>query len=693
MNVWKRAACAALLGLPVTGRGQAIDNVADAAIEEIVVTGRTVDTSSERVEVKRRILIDSAVALKAIPGANVNANGPITGIAQYRGMFGWRVATDIDSMGIVSGGPNAMDAPLSYVSPMLTRDIVVERGIAGVAAAPESIGGHISATLDRGEFGGKRFGLSGEAGTRYSDNGDVRTSAGRLTLADRRQRFSAIAERDTGNDISTPAGTIRPSGLKRKRYDLSWGLDSGAQRLLVYAGGLDTKDTGTPSLPMDIRFIDTHLYGLQLDASLSPGFKLEGRLGHNDVDHLMDNFTLRDAPMAMAWRQNLAHGSGTQYRWALSIDRGDFGFHVGVDGNRARHGAVISNPNRAAFRVDNFNRVRRDVAGLFAEVSVSRDTSRLALGLRYKRVRANAGTVAAAGMPEPMGGMVALLADAFNAADRKLRWDSVDAVLKYRYQPSASTHWLLEFGSKTRAPSYQELYLWLPLEATGGLADGRSYLGDLGLRQERSNEVVAGLTSDLGRVSLSPQVFFRRVHHYIQGIPSANAAANRVATMMGGAPALQFANVDAEISGADLAWRAQLGGRVFLDGVASYVRGKRTDLDDNLYRLAPLNGSVGMTYEAENWSLNPEVVYYAEQQKVSSYNGEEPTPAYTLVNVLLRWTPIASLEFEFTMNNVLDKSYQDHLAGINRVAGSDMLIGERLYGPGRTFSLGVLWRF
>ena len=39
---------------------------------------------------------DSAELLKRIPGANNNANGVITGIAQYRGMYGDRVSVKLD---------------------------------------------------------------------------------------------------------------------------------------------------------------------------------------------------------------------------------------------------------------------------------------------------------------------------------------------------------------------------------------------------------------------------------------------------------------------------------------------------------------------------------------------------------------------------------------------------------------------
>src|SRR5210317_128820 len=102
----------------------------DEDVDEVVVIGQTVPTSIATVEVDREIMVDTAVALKDIPGANVNANGPVTGIAQYRGMYGDRVSVVIDHLGVISGGPNAMDAPLSYVSPMITEELAVTRGIA-----------------------------------------------------------------------------------------------------------------------------------------------------------------------------------------------------------------------------------------------------------------------------------------------------------------------------------------------------------------------------------------------------------------------------------------------------------------------------------------------------------------------------------------------------------------------------------
>ncbi len=694
MNTWQAAPVAALLFLPVIVWGQEEKTDDDLQIsDEIIVLGRSVATTSARIEVEREMLVDSATVLKDIPGANVNSNGLITGIAQYRGMYGDRVSVAVDQLGIISGGPNAMDTPLSYMSPMITEELVVERGIASVSSAPESIGGFINTKLARGGFGDGDFGLSGTLGTRYADNGDVGTSAGRLTLANDRHRLSLVAELDEANDVSTPEGKIRPSRLDRERYDLSYAFAGEGNGLLLFAGMLDTTDTGTPALPMDIRYIDSEMFGLQFNARLTEALTVEGRFAYNDVAHLMDNFGLRQAPAPMRHRQNLTHGSGSQFHVAGLFELGSSELRVGVDGIMADHDSVITNPNMAMFRINNFTNIRRDVFGMFVEWGLEHDSSNLELGLRYKEVDTEAGIVGANGMPDPMGARVGMLADAFNSADRSRNWDAVDAVLKYRHMLSERTEWIVEVGSKTRAPSYQELYLWLPLQATGGLADGRTYIGDLDLEEERSNEIVVGLSSNVGRVSLSPQVFFRAVDNYIQGTPSTDSLANQVSTMMSGAPALQFSNVDAEIWGADIAWKIDLNADWFLDGVASYSRGKRTDVNDNLYRLAPFNASLGLTYASESWSVKPELVVYARQNKVSTYNDEQTTRGYELVNVAFSWDPLESLRVEARIDNLLDETYQDHLVGINRATGSDIPVGDRLYGAERTFSAGLIFSF
>ncbi len=686
MNLPFGVACLSLVIFASTAAAQGPDE----PIDEIVVAGHTISTDKVDIAVDQELLVDTAVALKNLPGANVNSNGMLTGIAQYRGMYGDRVAVTIDNHSIISGGPNVMDAPLSYVSPMITEALTLERGIASVSSGPETIGGHVNARIARGDFGEAQFGANGMLGSRYSDNGDLATIAGRLTLSDASHRASFIAEHDNGHNVDTPAGDIRPSMLDRRRYDASYAYTNGEDHFALFVGKLDTEDSGTPALPMDIRYIDTSLAGTHFLYQASDRFKLEGALSVNEVNHGMDNFTLRGAPMPMAFRQNHAQGEGTTARLAGSFEFTNSSLEIGANANRGKHDSVITNPNNAAFRVENFVDVRRDLAALFAEWSIRMASSEIELGLASKHVNTEAGKVSISGMPVAAPGM---LANVFNNSDRKLSFSDLDTVVKLRRRTDKNLMWSVELARKSRAPSYQELYLWLPLQASGGLADGRSYVGGLNLESERSTEINIGVTAVVGRLHLSPQVFFKSVDGFIQGVPAIDATANMVSMMMTGLPALQFANTDAEIFGADIAWNMELSGGFRLDGVVSYARGKRTDVADNLYRLAPPNASIGLAYASTSWSADARLIAYATQSNVAVFNSEKKSSAYELLDLGFSWLATESLRIEGQVRNAFDIRYQDHLAGVNRAALSDIAVGERIFGAGRTITAGLVYTF
>lgn len=662
----------------------------DRPVDEIVVGGNAITSNSMEHKVEDQLLVDTASILKQVPGANVNSNGTITGIAQYRGMYGDRVAVTIDNHGIVSGGPNAMDAPLSYVSPMITDAILIERGIASVSSAPESIGGHVNSRLARGDFGADDFSLSGFVGSRYTTNGNLSTTAGRLTVSDASHRFSLISEFDNGNDIDTPSGTIRPSAVDRERYDLSYAYTDGTNHVAVFAGRLDTTDSGTPALPMDIRYIETDLYGSHFLYEVSSAVSIDGRVSANDVDHVMDNFALRENGNPMMYRQSYTTGSGGSAALSAVFELDSSVLRVGSHFSTAEHDATITNPNNAQFRIANFADVERDLVSLFGEWSVERGTSALEIGLSLRRVETSSGDVGASGV---MGNGLGELADAFNAADRDLTFDDIDAVIKYQRRAGNGIDWHFEVAQKSRAPSYQELYLWAPMQATGGLADGRTYVGDLELDSEVSRELNLGFEWSGDRFEIAPQVYYKDIDDYIQGTPLSGGTANMVSMMMTGQPVLQFTNIAAEIWGVDVAWSYALGERWFIDGIASYTRGRRTDESDDLYRLAPLNGNLGIRYAGPNWTAGARVLAYADQDKVAAYNGEQETDGYEIVTLDLAWMPGDAIRLEARVDNLFDSTYQDHLTGINRANGSDIPVGTRLYGAERMLTAGVIYTF
>lgn len=682
----------ASLALPIAG--EIIASTDQTQIEEIIVLGEEALPTFPKPDPIVVSQTDSASLLKSVPGANINRNGPITGIAQYRGLFGDRVAVSMDNDAVLSGGPNAMDAPLSYAPPLLLKSLEVTPGIAPVSASQEAIGGHIVATLDRGEFAGTEdTQTSGTISSRYGTVDDGVNHGLKAVIANDQHKLAALASYDEGNDGESGNGDkLADTGYRRERYDLSYAWQNATSNITLSGGKLDTNDTGTPALPMDIVYIHTDIANLSA-ATDYKGMTFRTRMGYSDVDHLMDNFFLRSNVNPMMYRQNNA--TGRQFSWGGSVEVpfGEDTLTVGIDGTKVVHDALITNPNMTMFAVQNFSDAERDIYGLFAEWKHITQQWQIETGLRYNRVNMNSDEVSASGMMPMMQNLADGLAGSFNNGERDQSFDNIDIVVKASRPLTDTTSLNIGLARKTRAPSYQELYLWLPLEATGGLADGRSYIGNLDLDSELNYEINTGLDWQAGNVYASGQVFFRKVDDFIQGTPSNNMSANMLATMMSGQAPLQFNNIDAELYGFDGRYGLILNDNWRLDGVLSYVRGEDKDNGDNLYRIAPLNHSLAVSWQKAALSARVESVLYAKQSKTSNYNDEQDSAGYGLLNAQGQYRISKQFKISAGINNLLDKHYVDHLSGYNRNSDSDIAIGDRLPGQGRNFfiAMNISW--
>ena len=156
---------------------------------------------------------------------------------------------------------------------------------------------------------------------------------------------------------------------------------------------------------------------------------------------------------------------------------------------------------------------------------------------------------------------------------------------------------------------------------------------------------------------------------------------------------LQFNNVDARLYGLDMDYALRLNTHWSLSGLVNYVRGERRDIDDNLYRIAPPNGSLGLNYQSHNWQARIEGVLYAGQDEVSITNREQTTPGYGIVNLSADWQFSPSLQLAAGVENLLDREYRVHTGGYNRAANPDIPVGQRLPAYGANGYLRLTYIF
>jgi iron complex outermembrane receptor protein len=642
---------------------------------------------------------DLADWLTSVPGANINSNGPITGIAQYRGLYGDRVAASIDGHPVIGAGPNAMDTPLSYSTPLIVDSMTVYRGIAPVSAGLNTLGGAIEVKMRKAETtNSEATAISGDVQAGYRSNNGAKTLSAVTNVSTGDIAVLLYGNSQAGDSMeSGDSVDINPTDFDKVQFggDIRYSKDDDEIGFSYHY--TDTNNSGTPALPMDIEYIESHRITLDGAFDLS-GWQGEWQLGYIDADHGMTNYLMRENTDLTKYRLNTATADTSDFKIKLTkgFSFGELAF--GVDGYFASHDSIITNPNNTMFEVVNFNNVEDNRYGFFTQWQNQFDQTKVQMGIRFKRVEADGDEVSSsmAMMSNTMGTLVSGLQDNFNDADRNVSDNNLDIALNTQTQLSTNVSMSAGIGVKNRAPSYQERYLWLPMESTGGLADGHTYIGDINLKSEIAYQADLGLTYQDDKLMLAPHIFYQSIDDYIQGAPMSMAgmSAKMLANMMSGdTDPLKFSNVDAKLYGFDLNGYYHISERIELSTIISYVRGERRDIDDNLYRIAPLNGQINIRYSGDDWMVKTSLVMATKQDDVSTTNGEQETAGYGVVNIDAQYFVNNDLAIRLGVDNILDKNYQNHLGGYNRVNGVETPVMSRLPSEGVSAWAEVTYSF
>lgn len=653
----------------------------DPAIVQGAASENWALTLDAPIDALRHRAIDGAGLIGRTPGAAVVRNGSQTGIAQLRGLSGDRVRVSLDGMCVSPACPNQMDPPLHYASAGTGTRVQVIPGIAPVRFGGDQIGGVIRVIRPDPVFAEASPRWTGELGGRYFGSHDGYGARGEAGWSGQGAALGYRGGWSTAGDLHIPDGRVRASGFEENQHHDFFAAARTANGYLSLDGGLTrTRDAGTPSLPMDMVEADSWHAALRHRAEFDAG-TVESRLYFHDIDHLMDNFSMRPAPMMRMEAPSTSRDYGL--RSALRTERGDHLFRVGIDLHRNDFDADQVQVATGARR-DMFADNQRTRLGLFGEWELEwTEAWGSHLGVRADAVETKAGQVQPGFGPPPVFADAA----AFNVGDRS-RWDMlVDLVAAVDWEPDEHNRVELAFGIKNRAPSLLERNLWTPLSASAGRADGRTYLGDVDLDPETSFQLAATASHHGDGWSLRFTPFYNHVHNYIQGSPI-----NRPDES--GRPVLQFTNFDrVDLYGAELEGRFDFTDRLGLSGHLSYVRGRNRDTGDDLYRIAPLHGLVDLGWEDERWEAHFEMEWAASQNEVSQFNGEQPTGGYALLHLRTAFEFIEGLRLGVGVENLLDESYEDHLTGVNRVGGSDVPVGDRIPGAGRFLYADLSWEF
>jgi iron complex outermembrane receptor protein len=682
------------LGVAMLAASPALaDNAAPA--DTIVVSAPRITRLQSLVDVEddQQSSPDGAGFIARQPGAALIDNGALSGQVQLRGLFGARILLRINGQNFATGGPNAMDPPLHYAPMVLIDRVEIARGVSPVRDGP-GLGGGVNAVLKQVQFGtGDSLSPQVDVTGQYRSVDNSVAAGGIAGLASKDLRLGLIASWEHGDDTRFPGGRIAGTSFRRGVYGVHAGVRTGPGTLSLEYRRQETGQSGNPPFAMDIIYFHTDFARLGFEGDVGDGVQIATHADYTAVRHRMNNFTLRAAPELAMQRQTDTYANTLGADVALRFGSEKRHLRIGADLQQVDNGYVINNPAMPAFFVHALDNGQSERIAAFAEWRTGAGPVEAELGVRVDRHRAS---VAAPrfGPGVPVG--PANLARAFGNGPRDWQGTTVDAALRLWAEAGAFTP-RLTLARKTRVPSLIERFSWLPTEASGGLADGNIYVGDARLKPETAWIAELGFDWQSASDYARPVIYYRRVDDFMQGVPFdatpavVDTPVEMVSAANGDASPLRFANVDAEIWGADIAFGTRIAGPLRLDGIASYVRGRRRDVPDNLYRIAPANGRLALAWDATDWMIAVEVQGFAAQNRIATTNSEVNSRGYVLASLLGNWQVADGLRLDFGMENLFNRQYLEHLAGYNRIRLSDVPVGARLSGPGRSAFIRLRW--
>ena len=257
-----------------------------------------------------------------------------------------------------------------------------------------------------------------------------------------------------------------------------------------------------------------------------------------------------------------------------------------------------------------------------------------------------------------------------NPAGQKIIWNSETAKNKSYtfnlglvYSINDYSNISLNAARSFRSPSLEERYQYIDL---GNLIR----VGDPNLKPEQGYFFDLGFRFFPDNLKITTSIFLNTLNDLVSEVPG----------IYDGRNALIKVNIGkALLYGFEYSVNVKLIDRVSIYNTLSYVRGKNQKDNLDLPQIPPLNSLTGVKYFISDWlSADLSATIFDSQKKVAP--GELQTPGYTYFNLQIDLTHIQigkiSLGFSAGIENILDKSYRDHLSS-NR----GLIVSE----PGRNF--------
>ncbi|MCE1172671.1 MAG: TonB-dependent receptor, partial [Azovibrio sp.] len=239
---------------------------------------------------------DGASLLKTVPGMNVTRKGGTDGDPMFRGMAASRLNILLDGEQILGGCGMRMDPPTAYVFPDSYDRVTLLKGPQSVTHGPGASAGTVLFERQPTYFSEPGWQVKGAlTGASFGRHEEFMDVKGGNTLG----YVQGILTHAQSDDYEDGDGNTVHSRYKRHSATAILGVTPDKDTRLEFSAIRSDGEAAYADRSMDGSKFDRTNYGLKFEKERMGGLldKVEAQVYYNYVDHVMDNYSLRAAPM------------------------------------------------------------------------------------------------------------------------------------------------------------------------------------------------------------------------------------------------------------------------------------------------------------------------------------------------------------------------------------------------------------
>ena len=644
-------------------------NVSAEELTDIQISSPVMDKatiSNEAIEeIDTRNAVDGGDLLKNINGVNTIRRGGHGLEAVIRGQSDQRLNTFLDGAMVYGACSAKMDPASTYANVNNYDSVTVIKGTQSVLFGAGGPGGIVSFKRVTNPVTKPEYRI----GQNFDSNAGAYTTSGNMVFPLSSSSYLRLngSATNAGN-YETGAGIKPLTEYSTTDYTVILGtlLSDGSKLEVNYSNNRQDK-VGYPGLMMDIVYSYTDMYTLKYHRVTPLGIfnTMNVELFNTDIDHLMDNRTLRSGGSAMATPTS----SDTYGGRIIGTIGSDIRAGVDYEHNTKNAEQTMMGSLKTYLWPD----VETEKLGLFFE----KDMNNISYGLRYDQVELDpirAGVDPGDGTMQNSANMVyAMAANGGYAAATKRDFDNVSGFLRFNNLMNGSSY--VNLSINERAPDTTELF-----NAKQNSSAMMRHVGNPHLSSERHMTIEIGHEGMLLGNHVTGSVFYNDVDDYVTTHRVADAA-------MG---TRTYKNIDATLYGYEItAHRVVAGIDTTLN--LNYTRGEDDTQNRALPQIMPLAGD--LTFEIKSAQSNYGLrINFADTQdrfdsKVLDVAGG--TAGYTAYDIFAGFEPTPNLRFTVGMSNITDKRYATHLNTTNSLDAAATRTDE----PGRSLFGSINYEF